>query len=227
MSFPISPTLLLDVAAEQAPLVCLVVLVAAFGESALGVGVVVPGETILLAAAVVLADSPWLVGALGAAWLGAFAADHVGFAVGRRLGPTLRTSRAVRWIGVERWQGAVDVVERRGWWVLIGARLLPGVRTLVSAAAGASSLAYRRFAAMTALATLLWSGLWVLGGAAAGQALLAVGDVRIVVPAVAALVVTAWIVRRSRSGRHPATASETGSRASGAPETGASSSLRS
>lgn len=227
MSFPISPVALLDIAAEQAPLVCLVVFVAAFGESALGVGVIVPGETVLLAAAVVLADSLWLVGALGAAWLGAFAADHVGFAVGRRAGPAFRSSRAVRWIGVERWQRAVDVVERRGWWVLVGARLLPGVRTLVSAAAGASVLAYRRFVAMTALATLLWSGLWVLGGAVAGQALLAVGDAQIVLPAVAAAVITAWIVRRARSRTHPETGSETGSRASGAPVTGASCSLRS
>lgn len=227
MSIAISPTALLDLAAEHAALVCLVVFLAAFGESALGVGVVVPGETILLAAAVVLSGSPWLLGALGAAWLGAFAADHVGFAVGRRLGPTLRGSRAVRWIGVERWQRAVDVVERRSGWVLVGARLLPGVRTLVSAAAGASVLAYGRFVAMTALATLLWSLLWVMGGSVIGQALLRVGDARVVLPGALGVLLVIWLVRRGRRARQPATGSDTGSSASGSSTTGASCSLRS
>ena len=226
MSFLPSPTALLDVAAEHAVLVCLLVFLAALGESALGVGVLVPGETVVLAAAVGLAGSPWLVVALGAAWVGAFVADHVGFAVGRHAGPALRDSRVVQWLGVERWQGAVDTVERRSGWILVGARLLPGVRTLVSAAAGASSLAYRRFVAVTALATLLWSGLWVLGGAVAGQALLRAGDARIVLPVVLGPLALVWVVRRLRA-TQPATGSDTGSSASGSSATGASCSLRS
>lgn len=51
-------------------------------------------------------------------------------------------------------------------WVVIVARLLPGVRTFVSAAAGASTMRYGRFAASCGIAAVAWATIWVVGGAA-------------------------------------------------------------
>lgn len=195
--------LLLDHLADRAVLVVLAVLLAAAAESVIGVGAVVPGETVLVLAAVVLAGTPWLVAAVLAGWLGAWIADHVGYLLGRRLGPRMPHTRAVRSVGVDRWNRALEVVSRHSATALVAARTLPAVRTLVSAAAGAATVSYPRFAATTAVASLLWSCLWVLGGAAAGRALLAVGDWA--GPAVLAVLVllAVCVVIRPRLRRRP------------------------
>ena len=74
---------------------------------------------------------------------------------------------------------------------MILARLLPGIRTLVAAAAGASAVPYSRFATACGVAALLWAGLWVVGGALIGNALLDVVE-RYTLPAL--IVVAAALV---------------------------------
>ncbi|GAB4003513.1 hypothetical protein GCM10029992_45510 [Glycomyces albus] len=79
------------------------------------------------------------------------------------------------------------------------ARLLPGVRTLVAAAAGASRMRYARFASATAVASLVWSLLWVLGGAWLGSALLRLADgSAVIVLAVAVGLAVGFVVHRRR-----------------------------
>jgi membrane-associated protein len=191
----------LDAAGRYGPAVLAFVFVVSTVEAAFGLGALVPAETALVLAAVVLAGSPLLFAAVAAAAAGAFVGDHLGFAIGRRLGPRIAETRAVRRIGVERWHAASGFVERRGIAVIVVARLLPGVRTLIAAAAGASRMRYRRFAVATAVAALAWSLLWVLGGAALGSAFLEFADratlpVLIAVAAVLAAVVAVRLVRR-------------------------------
>ncbi|SDD03660.1 DedA family protein [Glycomyces harbinensis] len=199
-------TQFLDVAAGHGPAVIAFVFVVSAVEAAFGLGALVPAESALVLAALVLAGSPLLIAAVAAAAAGAFAGDHLGFALGRRLGPRIAQTRAVRRIGVRRWDEATGFVERRGIAVIVVARLLPGIRTLIAAAAGASRMRYRRFAAATAAAALAWSLLWVLGGAALGTAFIEVADratvpVLISVAIVVAAVVTARVVRRRAASR--------------------------
>ncbi|MCD0442800.1 VTT domain-containing protein [Glycomyces sp. A-F 0318] len=186
-------TQFLDAAAGYGAAVLAFVFVVAAVEAVFGLGALVPAETALVLAALVLAGSPLLFAAVPAAAAGAFIGDHLGFALGRRLGPRIARTRAVRRIGVRRWEEATGFVERRGVGVIVVARLLPGVRTLVAAAAGASRMRYRRFAAATGTAALVWSLLWVLGGAALGTAFLEFAD-RAALPALAAVAAVAAVL---------------------------------
>ncbi|GAB4003511.1 hypothetical protein GCM10029992_45500 [Glycomyces albus] len=97
----------LDAAGDYGPAVLAFVFGVAAVEAAFGLGALVPAETALVLAAVALAGSPLLIAAVGAAAAGAFAGDHLGYAVGRRLGPRTAESRAVRRIGIGRWREAM------------------------------------------------------------------------------------------------------------------------
>lgn len=206
---------LLDAAGDHAPLVLACVALFAIVDSALGIGVVVPGETGIVLAAVALSDRPgWLVAAVAAAAAGAFVGDQLGFAVGRRGGPALGDSRLVRRLGRARWDQARRQVAGR-FWVVVAARLLPGVRTFVAAAAGASSMPYRRFASACGVAAVLWATLWVIGGATVGNALLGLAE-RASLPlvlGVVAVVVAVVIIRRRGASAEGATIPVSGARA--------------
>lgn len=190
----------LDLAGGHGAAVLALVFIAAAVEAAFGLGALVPAETAIVLAAVVLARSPLLIAAVTAAAAGAFVGDHLGFAVGRRLGSGIADTRAVRRIGPDRWLAATDFVERRGTVVMVVARLLPGVRTVVAAAAGASRMRYSRFALAAGIAAIAWSSLWVLGGAALGSAFLAFADRAALPAAVGAAAATAGflLIRRMR-----------------------------
>lgn len=193
---------LVEQISDHAPVVVLVVLLAAAAESVIGLGVVVPGETVLVLAAIALADTGWLPAAVLAGGIGAWTADHIGFLLGRRLGPHMPATWAVRKAGVDRWYRALNLVERHSVTVLVVARTLPAVRTLVSAAAGASTVSYRRFAATTAVAGLLWSSVWTVGGALLGTALIAAGDDAVLVLLLLAAAVAVGVLVRRRALAH-------------------------
>lgn len=191
---------LLDHAGEHATLLIVCVFLFAVIDAALGVGAVLPGETGIVLAAIALADSPAHVAlAVVAAAAGAFLGDHIGFAVGRTLGPRLGETKLIKRLGQDRWMTARDFVARR-FWVVIVARLMPGIRTLVAAAAGASTIRYRRFAAICAVAAVIWATLWVVGGATIGRVLLEIVD-QYTIPSLlvaGAAIVTAVVVQRRR-----------------------------
>ena len=79
-------------------------------------------------------------------------------------------------------------------------RLVPIVRTLTPAAAGASGLSYRRFAPASIAGSALWSGVYVGGGSVAGVAAAmatdALGDDAWLVPALVVLAVLPLVMRR-------------------------------
>lgn len=148
----------------------------ALAESALGLGVLVPGElgVLVLGAA---AHTPVQVAlALVVVTLAASVADHVGYVVGRRYGARLRGSRVVRRVGTVHWDDAARLARRRGATALVVSRLLPLVRTLMPAAAGAARMRYGRFLAGSVAGSLLWAALWLGAGGLAGQALPAVAS---------------------------------------------------
>lgn len=83
-------------------------------------------------------------------------------------------------------------------------RLLPLVRTLMPAAAGAARMRYGRFLAGSVAGSLLWTALWLGAGALAGQALPVVASSlgRVGGVALAAIVLTAGLLvlrRRARA----------------------------
>ena len=136
----------------------------AFAESGLGLGIVLPGETAIVVLAATM-GSPAEMVALGVVvMIGATCGDHVGYLLGRRYGDSLRETRAVKRLGVRHYDRATDLLRRRGGLAVFATRLVPIVRTLTPAAAGASGLEYRRFAPASLAGSATWSAAYVGGG---------------------------------------------------------------
>ena len=159
------------------PLLVAAVGIAALLETAVLAGLVLPGELVVLLGASMAAGgavAPPLVAV--AATTGAVAGDGLGFALGRRLGPRLRTGRLGRLVGDQRWQRAEDVLSRSGGRAIVAARFIGVVRPLAPPLAGISGVPYRRFAVASALGAALWSALLVAVGTAFGESAEAAGD---------------------------------------------------
>lgn len=203
-----NPSAITDTLSSHGPIILLVMFVAAVIEAGFGLGVLVPGETVVAAGAAALHGQWLLLIALPVVATGAFLGDHIGFLIGRRAGPALAKSAPVRRLGAARWERANDLVRRHGFWTLVVARLLPGIRTLVAAAAGGSGIRYARFALADGLAAVLWSVIWVFGGAALATAISSAAW--IAVPTAGLLAVVVILIRRRR-GRRAARLTQTAS----------------
>ncbi len=141
-----------------------------FLETSVLVGLIVPGDTIVIVAATAV-DSPAEYAALVAVViLGALGGESVGFALGRFFGPRIRHSRLGRRIGEHNWRRAENYVDRRGGIAVFISRFLPVLHSLVPLTVGMSTMRYRRFIAWTAPACVLWAFAYVsVGSAAAGS----------------------------------------------------------
>jgi membrane-associated protein len=140
----------------------------AFAESGLGLGMVMPGETAIVVLASTIGSTVGLI-ALGlVVTIGASLGDHVGYLIGRRYGDALGETRAVRRLGRQHYDRATDLLRRRGGTAVFMTRLVPVVRTVTPAAAGASGLPYRRFAPASLAGSALWATVYVGGGSVIG-----------------------------------------------------------
>lgn len=179
----------------------------AFAESGLGLGMIVPGETAVVILAATMQTTTESVLLLLFVAFGACAGDHVGFAIGRHFGDRLRDTRVVRKLGQSQFDRAMAVLRRRGAAAIFLTRLIPVVRTLTPAAAGASGLAYRRFAPASLSGSLLWAGAYVGGGTAVASVIdateSALGRAAWLMLVVAAIVVVPVLIVRRFVGVRP------------------------
>jgi membrane-associated protein len=140
-------------------------------ECTVGLGFIAPGEGgLLLASAVLVTDFPkglllWLVVTV-CAGIG----DSIGYAIGRRFGPSLRETKLIQKYGVDGWDKATGILRKRGAWAVFFARFLPVVRTLTPAAAGTSQLPYRKFLPAVVAGAACWAALHITLGAMLGEA---------------------------------------------------------
>jgi membrane protein DedA with SNARE-associated domain len=124
----------------------LVVFLAAASESALFVGLVIPGETMLLLAGVLASRGQGNVGAyMLAAVVGAIAGDSIGYELGRHFGTRLRHSAVGRLVGEGRWERAERYLRDRGGRAIFFGRWVAVVRAIVPALAGQARMSYGRF----------------------------------------------------------------------------------
>lgn len=137
----------------------------AFAEAALFVGLILPGETALVLSGVLAARGGIsLPVALTVAILAAITGDSVGYLLGRRIGPRLRTSRAGRRVGAERWERADAFVRRRGVWAVILGRWVGVLRALVPTVTGITEMPYGRFLVANVIGGATWATAAVLLG---------------------------------------------------------------
>lgn len=176
----------------------------AFGEAAVFLGVVLPGETALLVGGYLAARGTLSLPIMIAVAVGcAIAGDSVGYEVGRRLGPRLRRSWLGRRVGDQRWDRAEGFLERHGGKSVFFGRSVALLRALVPTLAGASRMRYRTFLPWNAAGGLLWGTGCVLLGYLFARSLstveryLQVSGVAVVV-VVVAIGVTVHLLRRRR-----------------------------
>ncbi|AZH81608.1 hypothetical protein EAO79_00880 [Plantibacter sp. PA-3-X8] len=143
------------------PLIWLLGLLFTTAESGLWLGLVVPGEPVVLLLAAMLDSAPGALVLFLAVALGGSLGDQLGYLVGRRSGGRLRDSAIVRRLGVHGWDRAVEALERRGAQAVFLTRLVPVLRCLTPTAAGVARVPYRSFLAASLLGSLLWSAVYV------------------------------------------------------------------
>ncbi len=130
-------------------------------ETSVLVGLVVPGDTIVIVAAT--AVTTFVEGLLLgiAVVVGALIGESIGFWLGRDLGPKIRDSRLGARIGEEHWVKSERYLRRRGGPAIFLSRFLPVLHSLVPLTVGMSGFGYRRFLAWTAPACVLWATLYI------------------------------------------------------------------
>ncbi|NNN02681.1 MAG: DedA family protein [Acidimicrobiaceae bacterium] len=153
------------------PLVYVVAALLVFGEAALFVGFVLPGETTVIVAGVIAASGRVNVVALAAlVVVAAIVGDSVGYSVGHRYGERLLAHRAfVR--HRDELTSAMEGLRKRGpTYVFIG-RFTAFLRAVMPGLAGMSKMHYRRFLVANALGGLIWGVAYTLLGYFSGTQL--------------------------------------------------------
>ena len=139
-------------------------------------GVPLPGETILIAAAVYAGTGRLTVFAVaGVAFVAAIIGDNIGYAIGFFGGRALvlRFGKYVM-LTSERLDKAERFFRRYGGIVVAGARFIEGLRQVNGVVAGISRMAWPRFVFFNALGAALWVGVWTSIGYLAGSNITAI-----------------------------------------------------
>ncbi|MEV0676797.1 DedA family protein [Actinosynnema sp. NPDC050436] len=147
--------------------VWLITLSFVFFECAFIFGLFLPGDSLLFAAGVVLAQhdgelSAWLLSI--AAMVVAVVGNQIGYYIGRQTGTRLLARRGGKVLNKENLAKARDFLDRRGFWAIVLARWIPWVRTLAPMIAGAARMDPRRFMLATTIGALAWVPTLVLAG---------------------------------------------------------------
>jgi membrane protein DedA with SNARE-associated domain len=174
-----------------------------FGEAAILVGLVLPGETALLVAGVFAQHGTLNLGIMIAvAVVSAIAGDSVGYEFGRHFGPRLRRSRLGTFVGEHRWAMVDGFILRHGGKAVLLGRLTALFRALVPSMAGMSGMRYRTFIVWNATGGLIWAPGCVLLGYAFSTSLSAVGSALTWAPlAILGVVVLGYLLLHLRKRR--------------------------
>jgi membrane protein DedA with SNARE-associated domain len=189
-------------------------------------GIPVPGETILIAAAIFAGSGRLNVFAVAVVgFIAAVVGDNIGYAIGRFGGRAL----------VERWgkhvfltPGRLDKAEaffaRHGSKIIVVARFIEGLRQANGIIAGIAEMHWLRFLACNALGAALWVGTWVSLGYFAGHHITSIYDAitrySLYATIVAAGAIVVWIALHLRKRRRAEPAGTSGNGVSSDTDTG-------
>jgi undecaprenyl-diphosphatase len=138
----------------------------AFIETGAFVGLVVPGETMLLVGGAVAGQGAVdLYVLIAIAWFAAWLGDTTSFFVGRRLGREFILGHGPRFgVTAERFEQVEDYFSRHGGKTIFLGRFIGFVRALAPFVAGSSGMRYRAFAPYSILGTGILNSAVVLLG---------------------------------------------------------------
>lgn len=130
-------------------------------ETSILIGLIVPGDTIVIIASAGVDGPVEIVAMVITVVIGALIGESIGFWLGRWLGPRIRASWVGRKIGEKHWARAERYLQRRGGLAIFLSRFLPVLHSLVPLTVGMSAYSYRRFLAWTTPACVIWAGAYV------------------------------------------------------------------
>jgi len=134
-------------------------------------GVPVPGETILILAAVDAGTGRLnvvLVALLG--FLGALLGDNIGFGIGHFGGrPLIERYGRYIFLTPERVARATGFVDRHGGWIITVARFIEGLRQANGIIAGITGVRWAKFLVCNAIGAALWVAVWTSVGYFSGS----------------------------------------------------------
>ena len=138
-------------------------------ETSVLVGLIVPGDTVVLVASTGVTTVLQYIFMVVAIVVGALVGESIGFGLGRIFGPKLRASWLGQKIGDARWEKADRFVKRRGGIAVFISRFLPVFHSVVPLTAGMTPMPYRTFMAWTTPACIIWAFLYVSIGSGAAE----------------------------------------------------------
>lgn len=144
----------------------LVIFVGTFLENTLFIGLIMPGEVILLLGAFFASQGRFEIGPVALlAFGGAFIASNIGYVLGRKGGrPFIERYGAKLFISARRIEAAERYFDSHGAKTVFVSRFTAGVKNFVPALAGASRMNYWVFAGYLTLSLALWvAGICALG----------------------------------------------------------------
>jgi membrane-associated protein len=189
-----------------APVVLSTVAALVFGEAAVFLGFVLPGETAVLLGGFLASTGRVSVLLLAVVVVvAAVVGDSVGYEVGKRLGPRLLRSRMFR-RHQDRVERARAFLDGRGASAIFVGRFTAFLRAVTPGLAGLSGMRYRRFLAWNAAGGLVWGLGCVLAGYVAGSSYEQVAGYlgqggAVVAAAFVVVALVVWRLARKRAGR--------------------------
>src|ERR671916_117088 len=155
-----------DIATALGPWTYALVAVLAFLETGAFVGLVAPGETVVIAGGVVAGQGEiQLFPLIGLVWACAVLGDTTSYFIGRRLGRgfLIRHGRRLK-IDARRLDQVESYLDRHGGRTIVIGRFIGLVRALAPFVVGSSGLPYRRFIPYSVIGTGLWSTVFCVLG---------------------------------------------------------------
>lgn len=148
-------------------MVWVIVLSFVFTECAFIVGLFLPGDSLLFAAGVVLAQHnnevhAWALSVV--AMVTAVVGNMLGYYIGHKTGHAIVTRRGGKVLNRHNLTRARNFLDRRGFWAIVLARWIPWIRTLAPLIAGAANMDRRKFLVATSAGGLAWVPTLVLVG---------------------------------------------------------------
>jgi membrane-associated protein len=143
-----------------------------FTETGLLVGLLLPGDSLLVVLGLVANLSGWNVWLFIACLIvAAVIGDTTGYWIGRKAGPAIFSRPDARIFKQKYILEARRFYEKHGRKAVVVARFMPILRTFAPVVAGASKMNYRTFLSCSIAGSIGWIGLMVLFGYYALQAL--------------------------------------------------------
>lgn len=170
-------------------------------ETSVFVGLLVPGDTIVLVASTAIEGTRQWTAMMAAVLVGSLLGESIGFLLGRFFGPRIIRSRIGRRVGEDNWDRARRYIDHRGGLAVFFSRFLPVLHSIVPFAVGMSGMRYRRFLLWTIPACLIWTVAYTTAGwFAAGSYRELSGTLHgagyIFVGAIVLFLVLVWAVKR-------------------------------